>query len=80
MSELDFKWPKRMHNAHKWMQNDKRSKMTRMAHRNKTHTTKTRQCPPRSKMTKLRPKKSKMTMKQSHWQTKESALNTKHAK
>lgn len=46
-----------MHNAHKWMQNDKRSKMTRMAHRNKTHTTKTRQCPPRSKMTKLRPKK-----------------------
>lgn len=57
-----------MHNAHKWMQNDKRSKMTRMAHRNKTHTTKTRQCPPRSKMTKLRPKKkkSKMTMKQSH--------------
>lgn len=52
-----------MHNAHKWMQKDKRSKMTRMAHRNKTHTNKTRQCPPRSKM---RPKKSKMTMKQSH--------------
>lgn len=55
-----------MHNAHKWMQKDKRSKMTRMAHRNKTHTNKTRQCPPRSKITKLRPKKSKMTMKQSH--------------